>query len=293
MASLQSGPAASAPAPAAQNGSSILEALANMARQNTTAAAPGPAPSNGNLPAPAASYTMPASALPQPVASSQQPSYPAASQPVNAPSAPFNMAQMFGQNAQPAASNPPQQVPGAPAGAPAMDQNTQQQVMLIKLLAEQGVPFDKIPALIQSMTSGGAQPAPTPASQGSFPAQPSWGAPSNGSGHNDPRDRGYGDGNRSPQRYRGGRSRSRSPDRWGGQRGGRDYGGRNSPPRGRDDRNGRRGNDYRQRSPPGRRGRSPSPGEFPHIERWAEYDSSLPPNCIRVLSRTLFVGGVT
>ncbi|KAJ2967125.1 hypothetical protein NQ176_g9818 [Zarea fungicola] len=55
MAALQSNqPAPTAPA-AAPNGSSILEALANIARQNTTAAS-GSAPSNGNMPAPAASH---------------------------------------------------------------------------------------------------------------------------------------------------------------------------------------------------------------------------------------------
>ncbi|TQW03080.1 RNA binding protein Nrd1 [Cordyceps javanica] len=314
MASLQgnlpASSAAPAPAPAAANGSSILEALANIARQNTTSntAAGSAGPSNGSLPAPAASYSMPASALPQPVSSSHAPSsYPAASQPVNAPSVPFNLAQMLGQNA-PAQAMPASAAPQMPAAAGAvpggMDPSTQQQIMLIKLLADQGVPFDKIPALIQSMTGGAVAgqpaPAPAPAAQGSFPAQPAWGAPSNGSSRDDTRNRAYGDGGRSPQRFHGTRSRSRSPDRWGQRgspRGGRDFSGRTSPPRGRHedrDRNGRRGNEFRQRSPAGRRGRSPSPsGNFPHVDRWIEYDPTLPPNSIRVLSRTLFVGGVT
>lgn len=305
LASLQSqGQAAPAQA-AGTSGSSILEALANMARQNSnTPTSSGP--SNGGLPAPSASYSMPTSALPQPVASSvQQPqsSYSPASQPVNNTSLPFSLQQMLGQSVQGGASAPPgntggvpNQFPGAPpapAGG-ALDSNTQQQIMLIKLLAEQGVPFDKIPALIQSMTAAGAggPAAPAPATQGSYPGQQPWNAPApmRGDGH----DRGYQDGGRSPQRFRGGRSRSRSPDRWGGQRGGHDYG-RNSP-RGRHDdrdRHGRRGNEYRQRSPPGRRGRSPSPDELPHVERWVEIDNSLPSGSIRVLSRTLFVGGVT
>ncbi|KAJ4153107.1 hypothetical protein LMH87_009612 [Akanthomyces muscarius] len=302
MASLQGNHLATSAAPAAANGSSILEALANIARQNTTPsnATGSAAPSNGNLPTPAASYSMPTSALPQaPLA------YPAASQPVNAPSAPFNLAQMLGQTvpAHGMATNAAPQMHGAPAAASGgMDPNTQQQIMLIKLLADQGVPFDKIPALIQSMTGGaGGQPAPAPApaAQGSFPAQPAWGAPTNGPSREDPRDR-FGNGSRSPQRFRGARSRSKSPDRWnqrGSPRGAREFGGRNSPSRGRHDdrdRNGRRGgNDFRQRSPPGRRGRSPSPGNFPHVDRWVEYDKSLPPNSIRVFSRTLFVGGVT
>ncbi|OAR02397.1 hypothetical protein LLEC1_02529 [Akanthomyces lecanii] len=256
MASLQGNHPTSSAAPAAANGSSILEALANIARQNTmpSNAAGSAAPSNGNLPTPAASYSMPTSALPQAPSA-----YPAASQPVNAPSAPFNLAQMLGQTAATHGmpTNTAPQMPGAPVPAPGgMDPNTQQQIMLIKLLADQGVPFDKIPALIQSMTGGTG--------------------------------------------FRGNRSRSRSPDRWGQRgspRGARDFGGHNSPPRGRHDdrdRNGRRGgNDFRQRSPPGRRGRSPSPGNLPHVERWVEYDKTLPPNSIRVYSRTLFVGGVT
>ena len=167
LASLQSqGQAAQAQA-AGANGSSILEALANMARQNSNSTPTSSGPSNGGLPAPSASYSMPTSALPQPVASSvQQPqsSYPPASQPVNNSSLPFPLQQMLGQGAQGGAPAPPSNTAGAPnqfPGAPpapaggALDSNTQQQIMLIKVLAEQGVPFDKIPALIQSMTAAG------------------------------------------------------------------------------------------------------------------------------------------
>lgn len=231
---------------------------------------------------------------------------------------PFSLPQMGGQApALPNASNPPNPYaaanPAAPGAGGALDPSVQQQIMLIKALADQGVPFDKIPSLIQSMTNNnnpaagatgashtGFQP-PVPAAQGTFSTggQQSWGAPAPVSG--DGRDRGYQDAMRSP-RYRG-RSRSRSPDRgWGSRdspRGGRDRGGhgRNSPPNGRHDdrdRNGRGGNDYRQRSPPGRRGRSSTPPEsLPHIERWVEYDPNLPSGNIKVYSRTLFVGGVT
>lgn len=323
MAALQAHAPASI-APAGPNGSSILEALANMARQTST---PGNANSTPSQPAP---YGMPPSTLPQPVSSSTisqphhqtQPSYPPASQPVAMPPLPFSLPQMAGQiPALPnnASNHPNPYAAAANAAAPApgvggaLDPVVQQQIMLIKALADQGVPFDKIPSLIQSMTGGnnaaasgpgapltGFQP-PVPAAQGTFSTsgQQPWGAPVPVSG--DGRDRGYQEGVRSP-RYRG-RSRSRSPDRgWGTRdspRGGRDRGGhgRNSPPSGRHDdreRNGRGGNDYRQRSPPGRRGRSPSPPDsFPHIERWVEYDSNVPAGSIRVFSRTLFVGGVT
>ncbi|KAJ8129240.1 hypothetical protein O1611_g4389 [Lasiodiplodia mahajangana] len=102
---------------------------------------------------------------------------------------------------------------------------------------------------------------------------------------------------RSPPRYHD-RSRSRSPPRQWDQRG-RDYGGYgpNSPGGGRmDDRDRRgRGSEYRQRSPPGRRGRSPTPPQdFPRPgAKWVEIDRTLPAGHIKVLSRTLFVGGVT
>ncbi|KHN98234.1 Nucleotide-binding, alpha-beta plait [Metarhizium album ARSEF 1941] len=322
LAALQShAPPSAAPAP---NGSSILEALANMARQTS---APGSANNNASNPpapvAPAAPYSIPPSALPQPVSSSTipqphsqaQPSYPPAAQPVTVPSLPFSLPQTAGQ--APAlpnnASNPHNPFatasPAAPGAGGALDPAVQQQILLIKALADQGVPFDKIPSLIQSMTSNSAavgnnagaphtgfQP-PVPAAQGTFSTggQQPWGGPAPVS--SDGRDRGYEDSIRSP-RYRG-RTRSRSPDRGRGSRdsprGGRGHG-RNSPPNGRHDRdrNGRGGNDYRHRSPPGRRGRSPTPpGSFPHVERWVDYDSSVPSGHIKVYSRTLFVGGVT
>ncbi|KAG5935424.1 hypothetical protein E4U53_000429 [Claviceps sorghi] len=314
------------------NGSSILEALANIARQNSSASgSSNTGAGNANLPVPAASYNMLSTGLPQPVSSStipqaQQPahsSYPPTSQAVNMPSLPFPLPQM-----QPQASQSPMlhnanngtnpynvanplvaasaasasAAAAAPTGSTALDSGVQQQILLIKALADQGVPFDKIPALIQSMTNSSnaasmtaPSPAfqpPVPAAQGTFSTviQQPWGhaAPESGEG----RDRAYQDDMRSP-RYNG-RSRSRSPDRgWGSRdspRGGRDRGGhgRISSP------NGRGGGDYRQRSPPSRRGRSPTPDSgLPHVERWVEYDSSLPSGTIKVFSRTLFVGGVT
>jgi len=302
-------PAPSAPAaPPAPTGTSVLEALANIARQNTNA------PANPPMPAPAASYSMPSSGIPQPVSSVMPPvSYPATSQPVSMPSMPYGLPHMAAQNGYAGSplnnpSNPPPNplvgaLSGAAAAAPGLglDPNTQQQIMLIKALADQGVPFDKIPALIQSMTGGavaGAVPPaqqPMPYAQNSpVPAQPAWGAPS--AKPDDSRMSGYGH-TRSPPRYNG-RSRSRSPDRGWGARGsprnGRDrldYG-RDSPNRGRHD--DRRGSDYRQRSPHGHRGRSETPiHDQGPAEKWVEYDSSLPSGHIKVFSRTLFVGGVT
>ncbi|RDA88745.1 hypothetical protein CP532_4024 [Ophiocordyceps camponoti-leonardi (nom. inval.)] len=279
----------------APDGSSILEALFNIARQNTTASSSKPvAPAAP----PAASYGLPpaagmaTSALappppPPPPPPPAAPTYPPVSQPVNSSSMPFSVAQM------PALANP-QAAAAYRNGSAAfgLDPNTQQQIILIKALADQGIPLDKIPAFVQSMTGAGnanAQSAfqvPVPAAQGSYPAaQQPWTADNS---------RPYAaEGNRSPNRYHG-RSRSRSPDRgWTGRGSSHD---RTDYGHGEDrDRNGRRGNaSYRQRSPQGRRGRSASPSsEFPKIERWIDYDAKLPAGHIRVLSRTLFVGGVT
>ncbi|KAF4990910.1 hypothetical protein FGRMN_8179 [Fusarium graminum] len=299
-------PAPSAPAaPPAPSGSSILEALANMARQNTSAPPANP------LPAPTASYNMPASMPPQPVAPVMQPvSYPQTSQPVNVPSLPFGLPHMASQNGYAGSpvnnpSNPPNPLAGLmpSAGAPGLglDPNTQQQIMLIKALADQGVPFDKIPALIQSMTGGAAPGAPPPAQQPLpyaqnpiIPGQAAWAGLSGKP--DDSRMPGYGQ-IRSPAGYHG-RSRSRSPDRGWGARGsprnGRDHldYSRDSPNRGRHD--DRRGGDYRQRSPHGHRGRSETPlHDQGPAEKWVVYDPELPSGHIKVFSRTLFVGGVT
>jgi protein NRD1 len=98
--------------------------------------------------------------------------------------------------------------------------------------------------------------------------------------------------------YNRGRDRSRSPDRE--RRGG---GGRGSPsynayegPEQHDQRNGRGGRDkgrYRQRSPQGRNnnGGSMPPNGTSHGPKNVYFDNSLPPEHIRVFSRTLFVGG--
>lgn len=212
-------------------------------------------------------------------------SFPPSSQTVTASSLQFPLPQMPSQPPMPTSTNPGANPYGPVLG---LDSNTQQQIMLIKALADQGIPLDKIPAFIQSMTGTNAQSSfqpPVPTAQGSFSTvQQTWGA--------DPARGGYPDGNRSPNRFHG-RSRSRSPDRgWGARGSPRD---RPEFGHGEDrDRNGRRGNGYRQRSPQGRRGRSASPtSELPKIDRWIDYDASLPAGHIRVLSRTLFVGGVT
>ncbi|KAI1135296.1 hypothetical protein F5Y05DRAFT_178215 [Hypoxylon sp. FL0543] len=300
----------------------IMEALANIARQNTTAA-----PANNALPAPTSTYSVPpaqTSATQPPVLPLGQ-TYPlipySTPQPVHVPGMPYPFPQPGPVQVPtptpsvPVSSQAPG-FPGAPQGAVAapasgVDPSVQQQIMLIKLLADQGVPLDKIPAIIATMQSNSvALPGTVPPASGASPVvgQPPYAAGAWGQGGFQPvdsRDHDY-QQVRSPNRYRN-RSRSRSPQRhWDARdsprgRSDREYGGygRNSPGLGRmDDRDRRaRGNDYRQRSP-GRRGRSPSPPHGftqppPPTTKWVDYDRTIPQGHIKVLSRTLFVGGVT
>lgn len=195
-----------------------------------------------------------------------------------------------------------------------------QQVQLLQMLQAQGVPQDQWAASLAVLMSA------LNAGAGGAAAQPGF-QQNGGYGRDDPsRDRnGYGDSYnvRSPSGRHRDRSRSRSP---GGYRR-RDV----SPPRRRDSPvygnfgrgdsrrgGGGRGNEYRQRSPQDRYRRSDSPGGHdqklpPPGPRNIQYDHSLPPGSIKgescllpliarqvyiliicaVLSRTLFVGGVT
>ncbi|KAI1781059.1 hypothetical protein F4818DRAFT_397671 [Hypoxylon cercidicola] len=306
--------------PAMEAPNAIMEALANIARQNVPAA-----PVSNGVPASTNTYNaLPAQTstpqLPTQALSQSQPhlAYSAPQQPVTLPGMPYPFPQAGQVQAHTpvppvTASNQPLGFPGVAPGtsapATAVDPNFQQQVMLIKLLADQGVPFDKIPGILASMQgSGVAPPAPIPTATpaAALPVgQPSyagsWGQP--GFRPDESRDHGF-QQVRSPNRHRN-RSRSRSPPRhWGSRdsprgRSEREYGGygRNSPGLGHmEDRDFRaRGADYRQRSP-GRRGRSPSSQQdFPQppAEKWVDYDRTIPQGHIKVLSRTLFVGGVT
>lgn len=202
----------------------------------------------------------------------------------------------------------------------------QKQVMLLQSLAAGGVPQDQWPAIIAAVNSGvgvgglvaGAAPAPPGGSP--FPPSPlQYGQnvnsmPPNGNGwpmkQEDSRDRngnGYKDGMRSPPNQSRRRSRSRSPQRNGGWA--RDGPNNNNNRRvdnfnrgddrdqryGNVDRGGRGGSNaqYRQRSPPRGRGRSSSPPRGNCHPKWTDFDPKLPKGVIRVLSRTLFVGGVT
>jgi protein NRD1 len=314
--------------PAAPDTSSILKALADMAKQNTTAppAASTVAPANplgafssaaatpaadpasqmtaamniyggGNVATPFAGLAgMAQNPAIQPQSQSGTP---------NPMTAPNPLAAMLPQGAQPG-------VPDPNAMA--------QQLQLLQMLASQGIPQDQWGTALQLFTMtnnggmggmpgmsgmpGGPMPGFNPM-QG--PNVGGWGQPD--SQNMDDRGREY---PRSPPT--GYRRRSRSPG-WDRRRDA-------SPPRRRDspvygeyhnespgrrgdprDARGRRG-EYRQRSPlgaragPGRR-RSPSPARNkdpnlpPPGPKFIEWDYSIGQGMIKVLSRTLFVGGVT
>ncbi|OWP03885.1 hypothetical protein B2J93_4827 [Marssonina coronariae] len=291
------------PAAPARDTSSILEALANMARQNTAAA--------------------PATQLPQPVDSLynvsngqnntaqqvpafNQPSFPLPL-PVNVPVQAASFAQGSGNGSQSYINNVP--LPAAPPVVPAptaYDPVVQQQYLLIKALADQGIPSDQIATIIAAMGQGvGGQPLPPFAAQNQNAiAQNSWGARLEES-----RDRSsFGEAARSPQGHFRRRSRSRSPKpEWNSRDSPAsrrreeqhfDYG-RRSPGRNRgNDERGRggrdgAGNEYRQRSPPRRDQSSTPPRANNGIQKWVGYDSAIPAGSIKVLSRTLFIGGVT
>ena len=296
------------PAPAARNTSSILEALANMARQNNTAPPANPTPPKDSQYNVSNSQSNPALS-----AFNQGIPFPAVPPPVNVPAAAAAFAsQGMSNGAQNFASNQTNPFAVAPPIAPpsALDPNVQQQLMLIKALSDQGFTPDKIAGIIAvmgnqapPMMSVGTLPPPPPqfTAQNSSPnAQNGWGARPEESRDRNGTANGYHEAVRSPPgRYRH-RSRSRSPppawntrDSPASRR--RDepnyeYG-RDSPGRSRGDDRGRgrgRGNDYRQRSPP-RRGRSPSPPTRPNgaASKWIGHDPTIPKGSIKGMGANL------
>ena len=253
-------------------------------------------------------------------------SVPPANQAVNVPGAAMN-----GMMSSPNFPQSLQSMPNAQANVqtnPVVPQQLnaqgfQQQVQLIQMLQAQGVPQEQWAQVLQVLMAAGSAGGMTGAA-----AQPGW-QQNGGYGRDDQsRDRnGYNDSYnvRSPSgRYRDRRSRSRSP---GGYNRRRDV----SPPRRRDSPvygdygrggarrqgGGDRGSQYRQRSPQDRYRRSNSPRGAdqqlpPPGPKNIDYDQSLPRDHIKgkfvydpatngrpfshieiVLSRTLFVGGVT
>ncbi|KAL4870180.1 hypothetical protein BDV12DRAFT_166331 [Aspergillus spectabilis] len=318
-------------AASAPDTSSILKALADMAKQNTTA----PAASAAVAPVNPLSALSQQATIPLPVSSSvDQASQPQAGHAgVNtygAMAAPFAalggslaqnpalvqpQSQSHTPNPLTAAQNPLAallpQATAAPAQPPSMTPDgLQQQLQLLQMLAAQGIPQDQWGTALQILSlSNPAMPNLNPSQPPGFnlAAQTAnaWG------GRPDSQSRDFGDRERDRDYMRsppgGYRRRSRSPG-WDRRRDA-------SPPRRRDspvygeyhgdspgrrgaDPRGRRGNDYRQRSPPGRRRRSPSPQHNdstlpPPGPKFIEWDYSIGQGNMKVLSRTLFVGGVT
>lgn len=303
-------------APAADT-SAILKALADMAKTNTGAAGMPAQASSNNV-------TNLQNSFPQNMSApvNQAPSVPPVSQAVGVPGAsaasPFaglsNVPGNYPQNQANGQTNMqvPPVMPPQGNGAAAMTPEIQQQLQILQLLQAQGVPQEQWASVLSVIMSGGAGVAVPNTNAAS---QQGW--QQNGGGYGDQsRDRnGFKDQSiqSPPGRYRNPRSRSRSPSAW-------DRRGNASPVRrrdspvygeyGRDARNndrggygrsdrGRGGNSYRQRSPDQNR-RSSSPrrsgtanGLPPPGPKMVEFDPSLRQGMIKVLSRTLFVGGVT
>ncbi|KEZ41852.1 hypothetical protein SAPIO_CDS6659 [Scedosporium apiospermum] len=296
-----------APVPAAQpapSGANIMEVLANIAKQSAVnppkpTGTPPVAPSTSTPPAQVGAYGLPPTTTPTVVGypQVQQPLAAAPAVPTTMPGFPaqylagLTSAQNLGipalgaPAAYPAAAIPPAPAPAPPApAAPAGAALSVDQVMLINTLINQGLKPEQISAILAAMSGTSTAPA--------APAMPAFAQPQNGgwgpSGHG-----GHDHAPAGDRRGYRSRSRSKSPDRWGGgrdSRGGYDRHNRRSSSR---ERGGRDRGDYRHRSPMGRRERSP--GDRPHEkpQKWVEMDHNLRPGHIKVLSRTLFVGGVT
>jgi protein NRD1 len=279
-----------------QDTSAILAALANMAKQNPGAQAnaglPGQSSLNNMLGAQNGNAALPPNVNGVPTANGQ---------PVNPLGALFaGMSNGAQQTQGLAPSNPfaafipqPQAPPvlpqAAPVAAPGSDAQ-QQQIQLLQILAAQGVPPDQWATALQLLNMQTAQPqtgVPSIPFPGSVPAN-AW--PGQNSSSRDAFTRS------PPSQYR---RRSRSPG-WERRRDPSPRRRRESPvygdQRNGTDRDGDRGNAYRRRSPPRRR-QSPSPPKEqalpPPGPRNIEWDRAMPQGCIKVLSRTLFVGGVT
>ncbi|MCJ1276177.1 hypothetical protein MMC21_003982 [Puttea exsequens] len=288
--------------------SSILKALANMAKTNTAATGTPSQTNTSNVPNLQNPYlqNIPASVnSASPVPPAQAVNVPGMGNGANPFASIMSSVPGFGQNMA-------QSVPGGQPNVQAnpvipQAQGIQQQVQLLQMLQAQGVPQDQwAPLLAVLMQAGGAGAggvANAAAQPAGFNGAGVYGSDSsrdrNGHIDHDPYSM------RSPSgRYRERRSRSRSPAGYGRRRDSPPSRRRDSPVYGDYGRDGRRrqdggrgGSSYRQRSPDERYRRQDSPRQEqalpPPGPKNIEYDHSLHPGHIKVLSRTLFVGGVT
>lgn len=295
------------------NTNAILAALAKMAEQNQNAPPANPPNMNAQTSSYNTAVSQPSSYGPvvaQPAQSVQQngtgiiPHRPMPG--VNVPAAPNgNFAPQFQghnnaiQNVPSNQANPfagqPMPALNIPPLAGGLDPAMQAQMAIVQMLHAQGVPQDKWAEILLSATAAMGMPGvgfpqpPPPIGQNlnQNPAQNGNGWPVN---QENSRDRiGRYDCMQvgSLPESRRGRSRSRSPQRNGGwNRNGDNHNNSYGAGRG-DDRNGRGGrggnnSQYRQRSPPARRARTPSPPRLPgSIPKWTDYDSSLPKENIK------------
>lgn len=303
-----------APSPAAvtQNTSSILQALANIARQNTAAETVSSILATADAPATAA-LDIPYSVPHVPTGAQHAPliPYTSQSQTANVPAllgaAPGSLSQNNGLYTN--TSNHISTHAAAPLVPPlvALTPDLQRQFLMLKTLADAGVPQAQWAGIIAAISNGAvtgigntmnsAMALPAPPPQAHYSAamnhQPSW-VPGEQS-----RD-GYGqpDNSSSRQNGFGKRSRSRSPppDRgWkrespispnrgfenGFQDSGRGRMSRESDGRGRNNNIVHR-NEYRQRSPIRGQNQRTSPPP-PH---WIQFDSAVPSDCIRGITLT-------
>lgn len=291
---------AQAPAPPPQDVNSILAALANAAPKATppqpVAQQPPPPPpanppaqlppqlaamfGNGFPPNPAFPPPQAMPPFPQPPASQPPPfNMPGFQPPPNFPGFPPQQPPSIPQTF-PQAPPPPQAAP-PPAADPLgplrsiLPQNIvndqaklMQALNLLQDLQKGGLPMEQWGPILQAFSEqADTQPPAQQQQQGG-----------NYDGYN-----------------KGGRDRSRSPDRErrGGGRGSPSYGAYEGPDQ-QDPRNGRGGRDkgrYRQRSPMRNSGGNMAGNGASHGPKNVFYDNSLPPDHIRVFSRTLFVGG--
>ncbi|PNS14503.1 hypothetical protein CAC42_3789 [Sphaceloma murrayae] len=288
----------------------LLRALAGIAAQNPPAPAPVPQPAapssqQQDLNALLAGFAQYQSApSTQSVAPPSYPQFAYQPQPTPSPAYPPQMPTVFpGASMPQAPPPPPPAMPQQPAAEDlasiiarlvpphilADPEKAGQVAQLFDGLLKNGIPQEQWAPVLQALYPQGAlTPAPAP-----VPAIPSW-HPAAQNGSNEQPHGSY----NAVQR-----ERSRSPDyrsaRGGGNR-------RQSPVYGSYDGSSgiqpvqqdidvragqgkRNGNRYRQRSPP-RNGSNVS-ANVASREKWLSYDPTLPPGHIKVLSRTLFVGG--
>ncbi|KAI9695445.1 MAG: hypothetical protein M1820_008630 [Bogoriella megaspora] len=257
-----------------QDANSILAALANMGQQSNSQQQPTPPSSNPYIPA----------------AQQPMPQMPPAGQSVPAanPLASLSSFLNAGTTSQ-MPTYPAQNQPALPL-APQTGQNPMDIAQVLPVLLQFGYSQEQILQALAAMQSGApAQPMAT-APQ----AQPPYSTAATIS--STPRE-----WEQHPSRDRDYRSRSRSPDYSRGRGARRDspvYGDYDPSASRGDSQDDRRGGRDRARGAKDRfRQRSPLQGNAvpknTQALKWVEYDDSLPEGNIRVLSRTLFVGGAS